>query len=129
VRVIYMLEPGRFRRPRTTGEERHCAPGAYRESLYPSQVRPRIFSSHTRPETMLGVLTPLSTGEATAGLGFVNQGGTLNTAGMLFVNRCSWAHIVRTAAGLLGIEESSLLSAEELRALRGEVPPQGILMP
>lgn len=48
----------------------------------------RLFVTHTRPEPVLGVLGPLHTGPRTSGLGYVNQGGTLSTPGMLFVN-CS----------------------------------------
>jgi hypothetical protein len=84
--------------------------------------------SHTRPETMLGLLAPLHTGPRCAALGFVNVGGTLDIDGMLFVNRCSWAHCVDAVAGLLGIERRRLLEVEELEALDGQRSPEGVIV-
>jgi hypothetical protein len=60
-------------------------------------------------------------------LGFLNQGGTLNTAGMLFVNRCTWAHIVAEAVRLLGLVGEKFLSPEEWEALAGKRSPEGIM--
>ena len=71
-------------------------------ALFPAGVPARVFLTHTRPETLLGALGPLHTGR-TVGLGFANQGGTLDIAGMLFVNGASWAHAVEAAARLLGL--------------------------
>ncbi|MBN2250664.1 MAG: xylulose 5-phosphate 3-epimerase, partial [Candidatus Altiarchaeota archaeon] len=48
--VIYMLEPGRFRTPRSDREEVHTAPAQFQAELYPSSVPARIFITHTRPE-------------------------------------------------------------------------------
>lgn len=60
------------------------AVGAYQLEEVPA----RIFVPHTRPEVLSGVLPPLNTRrDQTADLGFINQGGTLNVLGMLFVNR------------------------------------------
>ncbi len=127
--VVYMLEPGRFRQPRSAAEQAHLASQSLRNDLYPAGVTARVFVSHTRPEPLLGTLQPLTTGPQTVALGFVNQGGTLNTAGMLFVNRCSWAHIVQAAASVLGLSAEELLSADERAALAGETNPTGILIP
>ena len=126
--VVYMLEPGRFRAPRNAGEHAHAAPEALRMALYPDDVLARVFVSHTRPEALLGVLHPLHTGPHTAALGFINQGGTLNTAGMLFVNRCTWVHIVAEVARLLDLAQEDLLSLEERATLEGKQAPAGIVM-
>jgi phosphoketolase len=126
--VVYMLEPGRFRAPRSEGERAHAADAGLRARLYPDRVRARLFVSHTRPEVMLGVLSPLHTGPATAALGFVGAGGTLSIAGMLFVNRASWAHIVAACARLLDERREAWLSAEELAALDLRASPHGCVI-
>jgi phosphoketolase len=126
--VIAMLEPGRFRAPRTAAEATHAAPAAVRERLYPAAVRPRIFVTHTRPEVVLGTLQPLNTGEATAGLGFLGAGGTLDVGGMMFVNRCTWAHIVREAARMLDVPAEQWLTGEEIAALDGRRSPHGVII-
>jgi hypothetical protein len=78
---------------------------------------------------MLGVLYPLTTGSAhTAALGYVAQGGTLTTSGMLFVNRCTWAHILAEAARVLDISRQELLTSEEMTALDGRVSPEGVII-
>ncbi len=126
--VIYMLEPGRFRTPRSDGERQHAAPADLKRELYPDSVEARIFVTHARPETMLGVLQPLNTGKHTAALGFVDQGGTLLASGMLFVNRCTWAHILAESGRLLGVRREELLTADELAALDGQTSPEGIII-
>jgi phosphoketolase len=123
--VVSMLEPGRFRAPRSDGERAHAAEAGLRARLYPERVRARLFVTHTRPEVMLGVLSPLHTGASTAGLGFVGAGGTLSIAGMLFVNGASWAHTVAVCARLLDERREAWLSAEELAALDGRASPHG----
>jgi len=128
-RVVYLLEPGRFRAPRSDGEQVHQAPTALREQLFPTQVQPRLFVTHTRPEVLLGVLGPLHTGSRTSGLGYINQGGTLNTPGLFFLNRCSWAHVLAEAAELLEVPRARLLSAEEIQALDGQRSPHGVIIP
>jgi phosphoketolase len=126
--VVYMLEPGRFRAPRSEGERAHAADAALRARLYPDGVRARLFVSHTRPESILGALSPLHTGAATAALGFVNAGGTLSIAGMLFVNAASWAHTVAACARLLDEPREAWLSAEEIAALEGRATPHGCII-
>jgi len=127
--VVYMLEPGRFRAPRSEGERAHATPADLQNDLYPDSAVARIFVTHTRPQTILGVLHPHTTGSAhTAALGYVAQGGTLTTSGMLFVNRCSWAHILGEAARLLGIPPEGLLASEELAALDGRAAPEGVII-
>jgi hypothetical protein len=61
--------------------------------------------------------------------GFINAGGTLSTPGMLFVNRCSWAHIVRSACELLERPVAEALSGEEIAALEGRASPHGVIIP
>lgn len=61
-------------------------------------------------------------------LGFKNQGGTLNVPGMLFVNQCSWGHILKEVASILKIPQEALLSPEELSVLNGKASPEGILI-
>ncbi len=126
--VVCMLEPGRFRNPRSEGERAHLAPPGLAAELYPDSVRPRIFVTHTRPGTILGALQPLNTGESTVGLGFNNQGGTLSIAGMLYANGCSWAHILAQTAGLLDLPRGNLLSSEEIAALEGRSSPEGVIV-
>jgi len=104
------------------------APAQLQTEFYPSSVSARIFVTHTRPEVLLGILQPLQTGFGqTGGLGFINQGGTLNVPGMLFVNRCNWGHILMEVARILGMLEKQLLTPEELAALGGKASPEGIL--
>lgn len=118
--VIYMLEPGRFRYPRSERERVHMASPDAQETLYPDLVLGRIFVTHTRPEMMLGVLQPLNTGRGrTVALGFVNKGGTLNVPGMLFVNRCTWTHILDEVATVLRMRREEILTAEEISILDG----------
>jgi len=127
--VVAMLEPGRFRAPRDAREAAHAAPPAVVQRLYPDTARARVFVTHTRPEPLLGVLGPLHTGPATVGLGYVDHGGTLSTAGMLFVNRASWAHVVEAAARLIGVSPTAVLDDTERAALEGGASPEGMIVP
>jgi len=77
---------------------------------------------------LLGALQPLNTGsDLTAALGFINQGGTLNVPGMLFVNRCTWVHILLEVARVLGMLQEELLTPEELAVLDGKSSPEGVI--
>lgn len=126
--VVYMLEPGRYRKPRSTGEEAHRVTVQLEKELYPDIVRPRIFVSHTRPEILLGVLEPLHTGYGTTrALGFINHGGTLNVHGMFFVNRCSWCHILLEVTQILGLSRDELLLEAEQAVMDGTVSPEGVI--
>jgi phosphoketolase len=124
--VVYVLEPGRFRRPRSTGEARHVAPAEVIARLWPDGEM-RLLVTHTRPKPMLGLLAPFHAGPRCASLGFNNAGGTLGLDGMLFVNRCSWAHCVDAVAGLLGVDRRQLLEREELEALDRQRSPEGVI--
>ena len=126
--VVYVIEPGRFRRPRSPGEARHVAQADVMPRLWPPEVEARLLVSHTRPETMLGVLAPIHASRRCAGLGFVNAGGTLDLDGLLFVNRCSWAHCVDAVADLLGIERRRLLESKEIEALDDQRSLEGVIV-
>jgi phosphoketolase len=127
--VVYLLEPGRFRWPRTAAERAHQAPAAVGETLFPPAIRRRVLITHTRPEPMLGLLEPFRTAPLTSGLGYVNEGGTYDTPGLLFVNRSSWAHGVAEVARLLDLERERLLGVAELEALDGRISPHGLIIP
>ena len=126
--VNYMLEPGRFRSPRSPREAAHAAPEAVRDRLYPSAVPSRVFLTHTRPEVLLGAIHPVCTGPLTVGLGFTNHGGTLDTGGMLFVNGVTWAHALDAVARLLAMDRAALLTEAERAALDRRISPQGVLV-
>ena len=55
-----------------------------------------------------------------------DRSGTLLPASMLFVNRCTWAHIILEAV-LLGLAPTALLTAEELAVLEGRAAPHGVI--
>jgi phosphoketolase len=128
-RVVYVLEPGRFRRPRTDREAAHTAPRDLVAALFPESSPHRVFAVHSRPEPMLGVLSPLHTGPRTAGLGYISRGGTLTVAGLLFVNECTWAHVLRALARVQGADEARTLQPEEREALDGCRSPVGVVIP
>lgn len=129
-RVIYMLEPGRFRMPRSDAERSHLAPAELMQRLYPEATPARVFVCHTRPEPMLGILRPIDTGLGrTVTLGFRNRGGTLDVNGMLFVNQLTWAHCLVAVASVLAMPRETLLTPFEIDALDHNRSPQGVLFP
>ncbi len=84
----------------------------------------RVLVSHCRPEPLLGALRRLDAGpQRMVAAGYINRGGTFDVEGMLFANRCSWAHIVQHVAGLLGQGLSSYLSDDVVAALAGRGDP------
>ena len=128
VSVVYMSEPGRFRLPRTEAESQHNADQGLVDSLFPSSTAARVFVCHTRPELLLGTLQPLNTGSSTcSAVGFSGRGGTLDINGLLFLNGCSWAHIVQEAAKVGGLSRRDLLSDRELEVMEGKRAPAGTL--
>jgi phosphoketolase len=115
--LVYIADPGRLRQPRDEAEAAHVLGEAALHAAFPPG-RPRVFLTHTRPEPFLGVLRRIDTGPATTrALGFINRGGTLDVDGMLFANRCTWAHAVHAAAAVLSIDAATLLDAGELAAV------------
>ncbi|MFQ6024165.1 MAG: xylulose 5-phosphate 3-epimerase [Acidiferrobacterales bacterium] len=119
--VVYLLEPGRFRTPRDADEAAYTAPTEVRAQLFPTTVAGRVLLVHMRPEVVLGVVRPLDTGAGTTrALGYINRGGTLDAAGMLFANRCTWAHAVAAVAQVLELAPETLLNVDELEAIKGK---------
>ena len=128
--VIYLQEPGRFRIPRDSREMEQLASKQVVDQLFPSSANVRIFLTHTRPEPYIGTIWPLLTNVAlTPVLGYTNQGGTLDVDGMLFANRCTWAHAVAAAAIGMGELPETLLNEEEFAALAGMGDPKAIYEP
>lgn len=121
--LIYLGEPGRFRAPRDEDEAENVHDDeALRRWFIPAQ--PRVFVTHTRPEPFLGALRRLDDGPGlTHALGYRNRGGTLDVDGLMFANRCTWAHAVMAAANLLRQSPSDWLSPAEYEAVMGHGPP------
>ena len=96
-------------------------------ALFPETAAVRVIVSHMRPEPTLGLMRRIDTGaRQTRALGYQARGGTLDVAGMLFANRCTWAHVAAEAAQGLGVDPQSLLSAEEWAAVQGRGDPRVI---
>jgi phosphoketolase len=127
-RIVYIIEPGRFRSPRDEHEAEMMASSEMVNQLFPDAVPARVFLSHMRPETLQGVIRPLDTGSGkTKVLGFINHGGTLNEAGMLFANRCTWAHAVAAVAETISCDLQELLTEAEIAAISGKGDPYVVL--
>ena len=128
--VVYLLEPGRFRTPRDADEAAYTAPTEVRAQLFPTTVAGRVLLAHMRPEVVLGVVRPLDTGAgSTRALGYSNRGGTLDAAGMLFANRCTWAHAVAAVAQILKLAPETLLKVDELEAIKGKGDARTVIQP
>jgi len=129
VLVTAINEPGRFRIPRDPIEARFVATDDALNRLFPVGV-PRLIVSHTRPEPMLGLLRRLDGGpKHTAARGYISRGGTLDVAGMLFANRCSWAHLIEAAAPLAGWSREEFLTITERNAIDGKGSPADLSTP
>ncbi len=126
--LIYVLEPGRFRIARDEHEAAVQADASVLEALFPARVQYRVLLTHTRPEVLLGHARLLDLGPTrTVALGYVNQGGTLDTEALLFANRCTWADAVAALARLSGHDPQDWLSAEEWAAVCGEGDPYDVI--
>lgn len=124
VNVTVILEPGRLRQPRDRFEEAFVVPDQVIRDLFPPGL-PRLLVTHSRPEMMTGLLRRLDEGPARLRAhGYLSRGGTLDAPGMLFANRSTWAHLVLSAAGLLGLPAGTLLSPSELAAVIGQGDPK-----
>jgi phosphoketolase len=122
-----MLEPGKFRVPRDATEAAFVASDEQVNELFPADL-PRVVVSHTRPEPMIGVLRRLDSGpQRTRYLGYRKRGGTLDTAGLLFANGATWAHIIVEACKSMGLDNADFLSKEELLALSGQGDPRVVM--
>ena len=123
----YIGEPGRLRAPRDRRELAYVIDDAILATLFPPQT-PRVFVTHTRPEPYLGALRRIDSGpDTTRALGYINRGGTLDVAGMLFANRCTWAHVVDAAATVLARARAELLSRDERDAVDGIGDPTVVM--
>ena len=123
VRTTCIIEPGRLRAARDEFEARVTLSDERLQSLFPAGA-PRVLVSHTRPETMTGVLRRIDEGPTKLRAhGYISRGGTLDAMGMLFANRCTWAHLVVSAASLIGIPASDLLTSSEEAAALGRGAP------
>ncbi len=123
-RLVYVQEPGRFRQPRDAREAEHCLTELEVERFCPARFRHRVLMTHMRPEVFRGHVWRLCPdARRSRVLGYINQGGTLDEAGMLFANRCTWAHGLLAAAELLNRAPSEWLEPEELAAVQGRSDP------
>ncbi len=128
--LIYLLEPGRYRHPRDEREKSIQAQHNVRSVLFPDSVEQRLFLYHGHPESILSCCRPLDLGpKNTSALGYINQGGTLDSQGMLFANQCTWAHGALHLSRKLGLEDENWLSVDEIKALMGEGDPYEIIDP
>jgi len=119
-RLVYVQEPGRFREPRDSLEAAQCVQPLERERLFPRHLRRRVALTHMRPEVFRGHLPALFPDPVNARvLGYINRGGTLNESGMLFANRCSWAHALAACAEVMERPPGAWLSSAELAAIEG----------
>jgi phosphoketolase len=125
--VVYIVEPARFRVPRSRLETAHVLSDEKLAELFPATAQYRVFLTHTRPEPVLGIFSRIHTGLHTAGLGFRNDGGTLDVGGMLWVNGCTWAHCLRAAARAMEEGEAAILDPKERRALDGLAEPAAVI--
>lgn len=125
--VTYILEPGRFRAPRDATEAGFVASDDQLVELFPANIA-RVIVCHTRAEPMMGVLRRLDNGpRMTRYLGYRNRGGTLDTAGLLFANGATWAHIVSESCMVAGVDADGFLSKDELLALSGKGDPKIVM--
>lgn len=124
--VLVVVEPGRLRQPRDRVEAGFVLPDEVLAEAFPPGLA-RVIVSHSRPEPMMGALRRLDSGpQKTLAAGYINRGGTFDVEGMLFANRCSWAHIVQKAVTLLGDDPSNYLSQPVRAALQGRGNPAEI---
>ncbi|MGM0768615.1 MAG: xylulose 5-phosphate 3-epimerase [Pseudomonadota bacterium] len=123
-RLVYLQEPARFRQPRDTYEAAACLSEFERERLFPFRLHRRVALTHMRPEVFRGHLHPLfPEPRHSRVLGYINRGGTLNEAGMLFANQCSWAHALSACAVVMERPPGEWLSSAELAAVEGRGDP------
>ncbi|AOY89709.1 xylulose 5-phosphate 3-epimerase [Marinobacter salinus] len=126
-RLVYVQEPGRFRQPRDAAEAATCLSEFERERLFPHRIHRRVALTHMRPEVFRGHMYPLFPDPSRARvLGYTNRGGTLNEAGMLFANRCSWGHALAACASVMDRPPGEWLSSAELAAVEGRGDPSVI---
>jgi phosphoketolase len=118
-KITAIVEPGRLRQPRDAIEENFVLSDRELQALFPAAF-PRLLVTHTHPEPMTGILRRIDGGPSRfLSLGYRNRGGTLDVNGMLFANRCTWAHVVEATASILGHRREVFLTEAECAALDG----------
>ncbi|MBS3803746.1 MAG: xylulose 5-phosphate 3-epimerase [Oleiphilaceae bacterium] len=123
-RLVYVQEPGRFRQARDARERATCISEIALERLCPRRLRYRVVMTHMRPEVFRGHAALLAPDiRHCRTLGYINQGGTFNVDGMLFANRCTWAHALLACAQVLGENPEKWLNHAELEAAEGRAGP------
>jgi len=55
---------------------------------------------------------------------YVKANAQLDVDGMLFANRCTWAHALVEVAQVLSLPRESLLDGDELAAVEGDGDPK-----
>jgi phosphoketolase len=128
VSLYVIQEPGKLREARDEQEATATLSQCRLSTLVP-QVAARVFLGHCRPEVLCGVLRPLDTGTRSCFLGYRNRGGTLDTFGMLYANRASWAHVLEAVSEVAGLDLETLLDDAERLALAGEGDPEVLRHP
>ncbi|MEH6498891.1 MAG: xylulose 5-phosphate 3-epimerase [Pseudoalteromonas distincta] len=119
-KLVYLQEPGRFSIPRDHLEAGCAAPPKLTEKLFPAALQRRVMLTHMRPEVLRGHLHNLLPSPSHSRvMGYINQGGTLDEAGMLFANRCSWAHVLVAAAQVLEQDPQAWMDEYEWAAVNG----------
>jgi phosphoketolase len=126
--LVYMLEPGRFRYARDEWEQHQQADTKLQQALFSHNIKQRLFFCHGHGEAVLACCRPLDLGPArTLALGYINQGGTLDSEGMLFANKCTWAHGALQLARRLRLNDDAWLSDAELAAVLGTGDPYQLI--
>jgi len=96
--------------------------------IFPDESPLRVILTHTRAEPLAGTLQTLDTGSGKRVLGYVNHGATLDLEGMLFINRCTWAHCIYEIAHIMGQPIGRFLTSSEIDAVDGHTSPMGIVI-
>lgn len=124
--LIYLLEPGRFRRHfRDPWEHQAGADHSLIAQLFPASATTTLVVTHTRPEAIAGLLPVPSTQCLVHG--YRNRGGTLDTEGMLFANGCSWLHLLQSFADAQQTPLAHWLDPVEIAALNGGEDPRPLV--
>lgn len=125
--VVVINEAGKLRAPRDSQEAGRTMPKDLLAQYFPAHSLARVICSHARPELLTGVLRQIDTGiEKTIHHGFINRGGTLDTFGMMYANRCTWAHLLESAASALQTDITRWLDEREIAAVQGRAEPRAL---
>jgi len=125
--VVYIYEPAKFRSGRDPLERSFVANDTLIAELFPSTAKSQVFLVHQRTENFYGVISKLDQNRNTKVLGYINRGGTLDTFGMLFANRTTWAHAVSKICNSLKLHLKDLLNSEQIAALNCTGDPLALM--